>query len=203
MKTYKNLYYKIYTWENLVLAYKKARKGKTKKPYVREFEENLLENLQELQFGLMTHTYKTRPLITFILRDPKTRKISKSDFRDRIIHHALINVIGQIFEKTFIHDSTANQIGKGNLFAIKRFKKFQRKVSRNGNLKGWFNSNQIKAYCLKADIKHYFREINHSILLKILEKKIPDENIIQLIKQIIKPRERERETHEHLLKVFH
>jgi len=180
MMTYKNLYYKIYKWENLFLAYKKARKGKTKKPYIKEFEENLTENLQTLQFELMTFTYKPKPLIHFILRDPKTRKISKSDFRDRVIHHALINVIENIFEKSFIYDSCANQIGKGNLFAIKRFEKFQRKVTNN------LSSN---AYCLKADIKHYFQEVNHEILLSIISRKIGDEDVIRLINQILKPRE--------------
>lgn len=185
MKTHKNLYYKIYKWENLVLAYKKARKHKTKKDYVIKFEENLVENLEQLQFELMTFTYSPKPLKTFILRDPKTRKISKSDFRDRIIHHAIVNILEPIFDKTFIYDSCANRIGKGNLFAIKRFDKFKRKVSRNGKTKGWFNENQIKGFCLKADIKHYFNEVNHIILTKIIKRKINDENLIRLIIKIL------------------
>jgi len=191
MKTQKNIFYKIYKWENILLAFKKARKGKTKKRYVKYFEENLIENLQDLQFELMTFTYKPKPLETFILRDPKTRKISKSDFRDRIIHHAIVNVLEPIFEKTFIYDSCANQIGKGNLLAIKRFEKFQRKISRNGKLKGWFNKNQIKGYVLKADIKHYFQEVDHQVLLQIFCKKIKDEKTIWLIEQVLCPRERE------------
>jgi len=52
---------------------------------------------------------------TFIIRDPKTRKISKSYFRDRVVHHALCNVIEQLFEKRFIFDNYANMIGKGAL----------------------------------------------------------------------------------------
>ncbi|MFH0711639.1 MAG: reverse transcriptase domain-containing protein [archaeon] len=186
MKTYKNIYYKIYKWENLVLAFRKARKGKTKKDYVKKFEENLIENLQQLQFELMTQTYKPKPLKTFILRDPKTRKISKSHFRDRIIHHALCNIIEPIFQKTFIHDSCANQKRKGNIFAIKRFDKFKKKVSRNGKQKGWFNKNQVKGYCLKADIKHYFEEVNQEILINIINKKIKDKNTMSLITKIIK-----------------
>jgi len=134
----------------------------------------------------MTNTYKPKPLKTFILRDPKTRKISKSDFRDRIIHHTLYNIIEPIFQKTFIHDSCANQKGKGNIFAIKRFDKFKREVSRNGKQKGWFNKNQTKGYCLKADIKHYFEEVNHKILINIIKRKIKDKNTIQLITSILK-----------------
>jgi len=185
MKTNKNLYYKIYDLKNLILAWKKTRKGKTKKDYVIEFEKDLGRNLKQLKFELMSQTYEPIPLESFILRDPKTRKISKSDFKDRIIHHALNNIIEPIFDKTFIYDNCANRKNKGNLFAIKRFYSFVKKVSENGRVKGVFNDNQIKGYCFKADIKHYFQEVNHKILLKIIKRKIADERVIWLIKQIL------------------
>ena len=185
MKTYKNIYSKIYNMKNLFLAFKKARKGKTKRSYVIKFEENLRENLLGLQRELINHTYSPKPLKTFILRDPKTRKISKSDFRDRIVHHAIVNILEPIFDLTFIHDSCANRKGKGNIFAIKRFKIFMRKVSRNGKINGWINNNQIKGYCLKADIKHYFQEMDLDILLDIIKRKIADEKVIILIDKIL------------------
>ncbi len=184
-KTYNHLYEKVISLSNLILAWRKARKGKTKKNYVKEFEKDTLGNLLRLQKELSEQTYSPKLLVTFILRDPKTRKISKSAFRDRIVHHALCNVIEPIFEKLFINDSCANRIGKGNLFALKRFDEFKRKVSRNGKINGWFNNNQIRGYCLKADIKHYFEEVNHEILVNILEGKIRDERTIWLIKQIL------------------
>ena len=186
MKTYNNLYHKIYELNNLILAWKKARKGKTKKDYVIEFEKNLGNNLIQLKFELMSQTYKPKPLVNFIIKDPKTRKISKSEFRDRVVHHALVRIIEPIFDKTFIYDSCANRIRKGNLFALKRFEQFTRKVSRNGQLNGWFNNNQAKGYCLKCDIKHYFQEVNHEILIKIIKRKITDEKVIWLIEQILK-----------------
>ena len=124
MKNYSNLYEIIYHPENLFLAYLKARKRKTRKYYVKKFEENFAYNIKSLHYELKSQTYSPKPLKTFILRDPKTRKISKSEFRDRIVHHALILVIGPIFEPTFIYDSCANRKNKGNLFAIKRFDKF-------------------------------------------------------------------------------
>ena len=185
MKTHKNLYQEIYSLENLILAYKKARKGKTKRDYIQKFEEHLFYNLLSLHYELKSKTYNPKPLKTFILRDPKTRRISKSDFRDRIVHHALVNILEPIFDKTFIYDSCANRKSKGNLFAIKRFDKFKRKVSRNGKIKGWFNNNQIKGYCLKADIKHYFEEVSHEILLRIIKRKIRDKKVIWLIKLIL------------------
>ena len=186
MKTYKNLYPQIYSMKNLILAWKKARKGKTKKQYVVKFEKDLPHNLRLLSLELKYQKYKPKLLQTFILRDPKTRKISKSDFRDRVVHHAICNIIEPIFDKTFIYDSCANRKGKGNLFAIQRFDKFKRKISRNGKLNGWFNNNQVKGYCLKADIKHYFREVDINILLKIINRKILDEKVIWLINCILK-----------------
>ena len=176
MKSYKNIYEKIISLKDLILAWRKARKGKTKKDYVKEFEENLAYNLKVLHDELRSQTYKPRQLITFILRDPKTRKISKSDFRDRIVHHALVNILEPIFDKTFIYDSCANRKGKGNLFAIKRFDLFKRKVTNN--LKS-------EAFCLKADIKHYFQEVDHEILKKIIKRKISDERVIWLIEKIL------------------
>src|SRR3989338_8912922 len=161
-----SLYSELCSYDNLLLAFKKAKQRKNLRPYVIEFRKNLKANLLNLQDTLLSHTYSPKPLEIFIIRDPKTRKISKSDFKDRIIHHALCNIIEPIFDKTFINDSYANRKGKGTLAALNRFDKFKRKVSRNGKINGWFNNNQVKGYCLKADIKHYFEEINHNVLLK-------------------------------------
>jgi RNA-directed DNA polymerase len=103
----------LYTYANLERTFNKARKRKTLKKYVIDFEDNVEENLKQLQYELKTKTYQPYPLKTFILKDPKTRKISKSAFRDRVIHHAVCNIIEPLFEKKFIHDSYANRIGKG------------------------------------------------------------------------------------------
>ncbi len=89
------MYEQLCSHENLLLAFKKAKKGKTKKDYIIKFKRNLENNLITLRQELISQTYKPKPLKTFIVRDPKTRKISKSKFRDRIIHHALINIIGE------------------------------------------------------------------------------------------------------------
>jgi len=171
-----NLYERIYSIHNLLLAWRRARKGKTKKPDIIEFEKGLAYNLKILHDDLKSQTYKPLPLETFIHKDPKTRKISKSDFRDRVVHHALVRIIEPIFDKTFIYDSCANRKGKGNLFAIKRFELFKRKVTNN--LKS-------EAFCLKADIKHYFQEVNPEILINIIKRKIKDKKVIWLIKQIL------------------
>lgn len=177
MKTYGNLYSKLCSLKNLELAFKKARKDKALLPYVVEFEESLEENLIKLHEELSSFTYQPRELKTFILRDPKTRKISKSHFRDRVVHHAICNIISPFYNKRFISDSFANRIGKGTFNAIKRFDYFKRKASKN---------NTIKCYILKADIKHYFDTVNHNIFLEMLREKIKDERLLWLIKIILK-----------------
>lgn len=187
--TMENIYSQIYDLDNLIRAWKKARKGKTKIPYVKRFEKNLERNLLDLQFELKSQFYKPLPLTTFPISDPKTRLISKSEFRDRVIHHAIVNILGPIFEKSFIHDSCANRKGKGTLFAIKRFEKFTKILSKN---------NTAPCFILKADVKHYFQEVDHEILLKIIQRKIKCTKTLYLIKQIVNAnfrlqRERERE----------
>lgn len=176
MKSYNNLWGGLCSLENLFLAYKKARKKKTGKLYVQEFEKDLLNNLLKLQYELQNKTYSPKPLITFTIREPKTRKISKSDFRDRIIHHALCNILEPIFDKTFIHDSYANRKGKGTLKAVERFDHFKRKVSRN---------NTRKCFVFKADIKKYFDNVDHKTLLKILNKKVVDADVLWLVQRIL------------------
>ena len=170
------LYDELCSYGNLFLAYKKARKRRTKKSYVIDFEKNLKENLLLLRSELLLHCYKPKPLVSFTIHDPKTRKISKSDFRDRVVHHALCNIIEPIFEKSFIYDSYANRTGKGTLKALERFDFFKRKASRN---------NTTICYILKADIKKYFENVDHEILLDIISQKIADAKVIWLVKKIL------------------
>ncbi len=186
MITYDNLLGKLCSLENLRLALKKARKGKTKKWYVQEFEANLENELIKLKFELETQTYKPKPLKKFVIRDPKTRVIYASVFRDRVVHHAVCNLIEPIFEKIFIHDTYANRKEKGVHTALKRFDKFKRKVSQNGKpVNSARDNNMVVGYVLKADVKHYFDNVDHEILLKTLRKKITDEKVLQLIKTIL------------------
>lgn len=171
MKTYNNLYKKVYSLQNLKLAFRGTRKRKTSKWYVHKFEENLDNELLKLKYELENQTYKPSPLKRFIIRDPKTRTIHASVFRDRVVHHALCNIIESIFDKTFIYDSYACRKNKGSLAMLNRFDKFKRKVSCNGRvIKNAKDDNMIMGYVLKADIKHYFVTIDHEILMNIVKK---------------------------------
>jgi len=186
MKTYNNLFKEIGSTNNLNRAYLKAKRGKSKKYYVIKFEENLESELKTLQAELLNHSYKPKPLKRFIVRDPKTRRIHASAFRDRVVHHALVNLIEPIFEKLFIYDSFASRKGKGTHLALERLDRFMFKVSRNGKLiKNNYSNNSIEGYCLKADIKSYFDSVDHETLISIIHNKIKDIETIWLIYQIL------------------
>ncbi len=172
--------------ENLTDAYYKARKNKTHNPKVQEFDKHWQLHLAVLHKELKNKTYRPQPLKTFILRDPKTRKICVSEFRDRVVHHALVNILQPIFEPRFIYDNYASRIGKGTLPAVKRLLIFMRKISKNGRLiDSALNANQIKGYALKADIYHYFETVNHNKLVEIIVQKVQDKDVLWLIENIL------------------
>jgi retron-type reverse transcriptase len=178
MKTYRYVFERLISPENLERAYQNARRHKTQNPHVQEFDRHWQLNLAILHRELKTRTYKPQPLKTFILRDPKTRKICVSDFRDRVVHHALVNVLQQVFEPRFIHDSYASRMGKGTLPAIRRFETFLRRVTRNGKqVPEATNANLVRGYALKADIRQYFDTVNHQLLLNIIAQRVKDDGV--------------------------
>lgn len=140
MKTYKNLYPNICAWNNLETAYRKARRGKRKFESVASFEFNWESQLLRLQAELAGQTYQPGPYRSFYIHDPKQRLISAAPFRDRVVHHALCNLIEPIFERRFIFDSYANRTGKGTHRALDRFTTFARRYR----------------YVLHCDIKQHF-----------------------------------------------
>ncbi len=187
MKTYKNLYPKLCSYENLEKAFRKASKGKNSKFYVIEFKKDLNKNLLALKKDLELRMYKPAPLKKFTVRDPKTRLIRKSIFKDRVVHHAVVNILEPIYEKRFIHDTYANRVGKGTTAALKRFDSYKRKISENRKLIHCaINKNIVKGYVFKADIRKYFDSVNQDKLIEILRRKIKDEKIIWLISIILK-----------------
>lgn len=174
-KTYKNLYKKIYDFENLHKAYKKARKNTKLKKEVLAFSMNLEENLIHLQNELIWHTYKTSRYQKFCVYEPKKRVIMALPFRDKVVHHALCNIIDPIWEARFIYDSWACRPGKGTHKGIDRLEGWLRRCQQNWG----------RVYCLKADIAKYFLSINHEILKKLLRKKIACPETLSLCYEII------------------
>lgn len=170
MKKYGNLFNKIVDIDNLYLAYRKARKGKEWQHTVQDFEKNLDDNLKIIQSMLINKTYKTSKYTTKVIYEPKQRIIYKVPFApDRIIQHAVMNVLEPIWESFFINDSYACRQNKGIHAGSKRTMRF---VRRND-------------YCLKCDISKFYPSINHNILYKIIEHKIKDKDVLWLLHEII------------------
>jgi len=169
LKRYGNLYEEIVSFENLLLASKKAFRGKRDRPKVAEFYFELEKELIHLREELLNKTYEPRLLRTFLIYEPKEREIGASDFRDRVVHHAVCNVIEPIFERSFIYHSYACWEGKGTHRAIKDAQCFSRKYR----------------YFLKCDIRKYFASIDHKILKLILAKKFKDPDLLRLLYIII------------------
>ena len=162
MKTYNNLYPQIYSFHNLLWAFKKAQRCKRDRPPVMKFRQNLEPNLFQLQEELIYKTYRPGEYRCFYVYDPKTRLIMAAPFRDRVVHHALCNIIAPIFEARFIHDSYACIQGRGVDAGVKRVVEFLREAERQRD----------KVYCLKCDVYHYFREIRHDTLRRLMYRRI-------------------------------
>lgn len=169
MKTYKHLYPQVYDFQNLQKAYRDARRGKRDKQQVFQFEFNAESELIRLQDELQAKTYTPGPYTNFRLNDSKRRLISAAPFRDRVVHHALHNVIEPIFERTFIFDSYANRKNKGTHRALDRAQAFARKYP----------------YVLQGDIVQYFPSIDHAVLRNLLAHKIADHDTLWLIDSIL------------------
>lgn len=127
------MYPQLCSWDNLLLAYQKASKGKRGGRNAATFEYHLEDNLIALQNELVNQTYQPGRYTSFYIHDPKRRLISAAPFRDRVVHNALCNIIEPIFERSFIFDSYANRIGKGTHRAVDRCQQFARRY-RYGNL---------------------------------------------------------------------
>jgi retron-type reverse transcriptase len=103
------IFSRLTSWDNLLLASRRAAKGKRSKPDVAAFEHRLEDNLWRLGEELRRQTYRPGPYHNFFIHDPKRRLISAAPFRDRVVHHALCNLIEPPFERSFIEDSYANR----------------------------------------------------------------------------------------------
>jgi len=157
------------------MAYLKARRNKRYKDEVLMFSKSLEEELLNLRNQLLSKSYKTGKYRSFYVYEPKKRLIMALPFRDRVVHHALCNIIEPIFDKIFIYDSYACRINKGTHKGADRVTKF---LSGCNKLEGC-------TYCLKGDIRQYFPSIDHKKLLEIINKKIICPNTMWLIRQII------------------
>lgn len=175
MKSIKNIYEKIYDFENLYEAWEQARKGKRYREDVLIFNRNLEEHLIEIQNELIYEMYEVGKYHSFYVYEPKKRLIMSLPFRDRIVQWAIYQQLFPFYEKAFIEDSYACRRGKGTHKAADKLQYWLRQTDRKPE----------RYYYLKMDIAKYFYRVDHDILLKILSRRIKDTKLLNLLGKII------------------
>jgi RNA-directed DNA polymerase len=169
VKTYKNLHPQICAFANLYLAFRQARRGKRDRVAVASFEFDLEHNLLALQAELSGQTYRPGSYTDFYVYEPKRRLVSAAPFHDRVVHHALCQIIEPIWEARFIHTSFACRVGKGTHRALDQCHAWVRQYR----------------YAFQGDIVKYFPSIDHQILRGLLSRRIADRRAMWLIDQIL------------------
>ena len=172
MHTFKD----IISVDNLLAAWKEFVRGKRKRADVQEFQLRLMENILALHTDLCNKTYRHGPYQQFKIADPKPRDIHKATVRDRLLHHAVYRILYPFFHKRFISDSFSCQLGKGTHRALNRFRDFGKRAS--------FAHTQT-CFILTCDIRKFFANIDHALLLRIFARSILDLDILWLLGRII------------------
>lgn len=158
-----------FSFENMLAAYRRARRGKGAREEVAAFGWRLEANVLALREELLNGTYTHGQYRKFIIADSKRREIQAAPFRDRIVHQCVVAALEPLYERTFIFDSYACRKGKGTHAAIARFERFARS----------------SRYALMMDISKYFASIDHLTLLAILERSVRDARLFALCRLII------------------
>ncbi len=156
--------------------YLKCRKNKRNSFKALEFEINAEENICQLERELQSKSYHPSPSILFTAHKPKVREIFAASFRDRIVHHILVEHLEKIWEPMFIFDNYACRRNKGTHAAVLRLQAFLRKLTCNGN---------ERAYYLQLDIKDFFISINKRILWDLVSQRVSDPEILWIAHQTI------------------
>lgn len=170
MKRQGHLFQRVISWRNLRQAAAQARRRKSRRPNVLQFEYNREGELLKLREELSTQRYQPGPYRSFEIYEPKRRLISAAPYRDRVVHHAVCAVIEPILERAFIHDSYACRRGKGTHLAVDRAQQFARR---------W-------GYVLKADVARFFPSIDHDVLWALLGRRLKDPRVLALLGLILR-----------------
>lgn len=174
MKRIGNLYDKVCSIENLTLADDIARKRKTHTHGVRVHDRNRMKNLKKLHEDLTNQTFKTSEYSIFTIYEPKEREIYRLPYYpDRILHHAIMNVLEPIWTSIFTADTYSCLKGRGIHAAAARVKRALRDDPKG------------TVYCLKLDIRKFYPSIDHDILKAILRRKLKDVRLLTLLDSII------------------
>lgn len=169
MKKIRSIYHKVISKENLYRSAYMAAKGRRYRDTTADFNFRLEEEIDCLYRELSTKSYRHGKYRLFTVYEPKERKIAAAPFRDRVVHHAVHDVIEPFIDRTFIYHSYACRKDKGTHRAVDISQSFLR----------------ANRFCLHGDIKKYFPSINHGILKRALRMRIEDRDLIWLLDEII------------------
>ena len=164
-----NLFDAILERGNLRLAFSRAILGKRDRPDVREFARDLEDNLAGIARDICEETMSLGLSSQFTIFDPKERIITAPCFRERVLHHAILNVAEPAFERFLIDDTFACRVGKGRIAALHRAMAFCRRFP----------------HAIKLDMRHYFGSIPHTELLNRLGRRFKDRRLLKLFDDII------------------
>lgn len=182
-KTIRNEFDKYLTYEKLEEAHRLSQKGKTTRKEVILFNLKKEEYLQWLYTELKNGTYKHGGYRIFYVTVPKRRKIQVSRYIDRIVHRWIVdNFLKEYFMKSFIYNSYACIKNKGMHTAVIDLQKAMKHCSQIWG----------EYYILKMDVSKFFQNIDRKILINILQRKIKDEKLLNLIYKIIYSSEGEK-----------
>lgn len=174
MKRTGNLYDRVISIENLRLADEKARRGKLKTYGVRIHDQNREANIFALHEALLTKTFRTSEYDIFTIHEPKERQIYRLPYYpDRIVHHAIMNVLEPIWLRVFTYNTYSCVKGRGIEGCARRVDRLIRKYEGQ------------PLYCLKIDIRKFYPSIHHSVLKRIVRRSIKDKDLLWLIDEII------------------
>ena len=172
MKRHGNLFPQIADPANIYKAYTKARKGKRWQDTVQRFERSLNSNIEAIHTALTDKTFTTSSYTQKTIHEPKERIIYKLPFnQDRIVQHALMNILEPIWDALMIHDSYSCRTGKGIHAGSRRTMEFIRKTKHG--------------YCLKMDVRKFYPSINHDLMFDIVQNKIKCKDTLWLLHDII------------------
>ena len=165
-----------FSYGNIYRRYLDCRRNKRNTVNALRFEFNAEEEVLKLEYELQTKTYRPSRSILFAAKKPKLREIFAASFRDRVVHHILVDQLEKIWEPAFIHDSYACRDGKGTHAAVARLKTFLRQITSNGHR---------RAYYLQLDIKDFFPSIDKQILFEQIRRRLADPDLLWLARLII------------------
>lgn len=182
-KTVRNVYYKYLTYESLMKAHEESQKGKKTRKNVIKFNLKKEEYIMWLYERLYTKTYRHGGYTSFYVTEPKLRKVEASSYIDRIVHRwAVDNFLIRYFVPQFIDTSYACLENRGMHKAAIDVQKAMRECKKKYG----------EYYILKMDIAKYFQNINKEKLFEILKRKIKDEDLLWLLREIIYSKREEK-----------